>query len=116
MPKYSSKNPMNAPGGGSPMPGPGGGGSNWLAQARALVNDIKEGLQLYREVQGMAGNQPAADQGGTPLLHQPKRPAGPNPALAKFMAKYGDRTVNDLLKMIGPMTLKELESLMQHGN
>ncbi|MBU0598699.1 hypothetical protein KKF61_07005 [Patescibacteria group bacterium] len=109
--------------GATPSPGAGPG---FLGQARSTIKEFQELLKLAKELQGLAGGQQAdqapareivtvVEPGPAPAKAEPQSPAGGIAAFAQFMIKsgYGDVPVEDILKEVGPYTIKQLLALAQ---
>jgi len=103
-------------GDGAKVPGaiPGG---DWFSRVEKSITAFRDVLKLAKELQG---NQPAPNAEATrgmPDYPPPKGlPPASNPALGKFLAEYGNVTVDEAMKVLGPMKIKQIISMVQHGN
>ena len=97
-------------------PGAGTTGPGFIGQIQEGINTFKEVLSIMRELQGLRGQEPPAQDGEFKEI-PPGPPQGSrfNPDLGNFLAKYGDMTIDQALNMLKPMTLKQFIGLVR-GN
>jgi hypothetical protein len=115
--KFDSFKAMNEAAGEKGIPGVSvgiGGGDDFLSRIHSAIVAFRDALKIMQELKGMGQEfkQPGAQ---VPIIDSPKQLQKPNPGLAKFLEQYGDMTVNQALKAIGPMTIKQLIEMAQHG-
>jgi len=93
------------------------GGDDFLSRIHSTIIAFRDVLKIAQELRGVKGDvTPDVIDRLPDYPPNPKKlPVGSNPALAKFLAQYGDTTINETLKIIGPMTIKQLIAMVQHG-
>ena len=94
-------------------PGAGTTGPGFIGQIKEGIDTFKEVLTIIRELQGLRGQEPPAQDGE--FKEMPPGPPQANPDLGNFLAKYGDMTIDQALNMLKPMTLKQFIGLVR-GN
>jgi len=93
------------------------GTGDWLSRVQSTIITLRDVLKIAKELRGEPAAAGSQASGQLPDYPQPKSlPAASNPALGKFLAKYGDVTLDEALKVLGPMTVKQIISMVQHGN
>jgi len=88
-----------------------------------FFKDLNNSIIAFRDVlklaQELRGNPPATGPAVTDKLPNYPPPksiqAAPNPALGKFLAEYGDTTIDEALKILKPMTIKQVIAMVQYG-
>ncbi|MBA7565112.1 hypothetical protein ES708_06787 [subsurface metagenome] len=87
------------------------GGDDWLSRVTGAIKAFKEVLSIAAELRGQKGeaNDQVADQGsGAPPPAAPKGAPKGAPMVALMLQHYGDKTVSEILKQLGPLTLNQI--------
>jgi len=114
--KFDSLGKLAGEGANTPLPGIAPGAGGFFKDLNESIKNFRDVLKLAQELRG--DQAPTNTQVMDKLPdYPPPKPAKPasNPALGKFLAEYGDTTVDEALKILKPMTIKQIISMVQHG-
>lgn len=106
------------------IPGQGQGGA--LAEIRSIIQNVNEGIRLFKDLQATArGNENAqgAVQGLPNNPVNPRLPVAPLDPITPFLnlfealekAGHGGKTIGDLLAEIAPFTVTQAKGVLRNA-
>lgn len=129
---------LDTMGGAAPVvhnPGPGpGGGDDWLSRVQSTIHAFRDAIKMAQELRGIQAEltpgqrqadqeiplQPLVGPKGLPAAAEipppaVNPPAADSQAIVKLLAQYGDTKIGDILKVVSPMTVKQVIELVKNG-